>query len=189
MVGRFVEHQQVRLHDEEPGEVGAHHPATGIFTSGFVEILGFKAKAVEDFLGLGLELVAIKGGELVLGLGEFWAGEVTRFFALTDDPEQTDHFRGDAHGDFKDRLVRRFARFLGEVAGDGVFVALDGAFVGGVLVEDHAEEGRLASAVRSDEGDAFAPVDGHFRLAEQGAAAESLGKLVNGEHGRGLEQE
>ena len=80
-------------------------------------------------------------------------------------------------------FIGRLAGFLRQVAGDGVFVALDGALVRAVLVEDHAEKGGLAGTVRADEGDALAPVDGHFRLAEQGAAAEGLGKLVNREHG------
>ena len=133
-------------------------------------------------------MVAVEGGELVLGFSKFWTGEVAGFLAVADDPVQAEHVRGDAHGDFEDRFVRRFACFLREVSGDGVFVALDATFVRGILVEDHAKERGLASAVRSDEGDALAPVDGHFRLAKQGAAAEGLGKLMNREHARDVEE-
>ncbi len=39
VVGRLVEHEQVRLHDEELGEVGAHHPAAGVFAGGLVEVV------------------------------------------------------------------------------------------------------------------------------------------------------
>ena len=62
MVGRLVEHEQVRLHDEELGEVGAHDPAAGVFAGGLVEVVLFEAEAGEDFLGLGFELVAVEGG-------------------------------------------------------------------------------------------------------------------------------
>ena len=38
VVGRLVEHQQVRLHDQQAGEVGAHDPAAGVFAGRAVEI-------------------------------------------------------------------------------------------------------------------------------------------------------
>jgi hypothetical protein len=53
VVGRLVEHEQVRLHDEELGEVGAHHPAAGEGAGGFVEVVLLEAEAGEDFLALG----------------------------------------------------------------------------------------------------------------------------------------
>jgi hypothetical protein len=108
---------------------------------------------------------------------------------LTHGAEDADHFRSDAHGDLDDRFIGRFASFLGEVAGDGVFVALDFPFIRAVLVEDHAEEGGFPGTVGADEGDSLAPIDGHFRFAEEATAAESLGKLVNREHTGGLEDE
>lgn len=108
---------------------------------------------------------------------------------FADGAEESDHFRGDSHGDFDDGFVGRFASFLGEVSDDGVFVAFDGAFIGTILVEDHAEESGLAGAVRADEGDAFAPVDGHFGFAKERAAAESFGDFVDGEHGGGVDEE
>ena len=74
VVRRLVEHQQIRLHSEELGEVGAHHPTTRIFFGRLVEVFGFEAEAVEDFFGFGLELVAIERGELVLGVGKIWVG-------------------------------------------------------------------------------------------------------------------
>ena len=59
VVRRLVEHEQVGLHDEQAGEVGAHDPATGEFAGGLVEILGLEAEAVKDLLGLGFELIAV----------------------------------------------------------------------------------------------------------------------------------
>ncbi len=80
VVGRLVEHQQVGLHDEQLGEVGAHDPAAGVFAGGLVEVRLFEAEAVEDFLGLGFELIAVEVVELVLGLGEIRVREVAGFF-------------------------------------------------------------------------------------------------------------
>ena len=108
---------------------------------------------------------------------------------LTHGAQDANHFRGDAHRDFNNRLIRRLAGLLREVASDRIFVALDLAFVRAVFVEDHSEKGGLAGAVRADEGDALAPVDRHFRLAEKAAAAERFGELMNREHAAGLEQE
>ena len=70
VVGWLVEHEEVRLHDEEAREMGAHDPAAGVFAGRFVEVIGFKAEAVEDFFRLGLELVSVESGELVLCVGK-----------------------------------------------------------------------------------------------------------------------
>ncbi len=186
VVGRLVEHQQIRLHDEELGEVGAHHPAAGIFAGGFREVLLLEAETGEDLLRLRLQLVAVERGELILRFAELRGGKVAGFLAFADGAEQADHFRGDADGDLEDGLVGWFAGFLREVAGDRVFVAVDGAFVGLVLIENHAEKGRFPGAVRADQGDAFAPVDRHFRLTEKRAATEGLGQFLDREHGEGV---
>ena len=166
--------------------MGAHHPAAGEGARGFVEVVLFESEAGEDFLGLGFELIAVEMGELVLGFREVRVTVIALRFILAHGAQDLGHFRSDAHGDLDDRFIGGFAGFLGEVAGDGVFVALDGAFVGRVLIEDHAEERGFASAIGADEGDALAPVDGHFRLAEKSATAEGLGKLFDREHARGV---
>ena len=119
VVGGLVEHEQVRLHDEELGEVGAHDPAAGVFAGGLVEVVLLEAEAGEDLLGLGFELVAVEVGELVLGLGEIRMREVAGFLVLAHGAEDADHFRSDAHGDLDDRFIGGLAGFLGEVAGDG----------------------------------------------------------------------
>jgi hypothetical protein len=156
---------------------------------GFVEVLLFEAEAGEDFLGLRFELIAVEVGELVLGLGEVRMRMVALGLVFAHGAEDADHFRGDAHGDLDDGFIGGLAGFLREVSGDGVFVALDGAFIGAVLIENHAEERGFPGTVGADEGDAFAPVDGHLGLAEQGAAAEGLGKLFDREHAGGLEED
>lgn len=160
--------------------MGAHDPAAGVFAGGFVKVFLFEAEAGEDFFGFGFELVAVEGGELILCFAEFFGAEVSGFFAFADGAEEADHFWGDAHGDFDDGFIGRFSGFLGEVAGDGVFITVDGAFVWLVFIEDHAEECRFAGAVGADEGDALAPVDGHFCLAEEGSAAEGFGQILDG---------
>ena len=159
MVGRLIKHEQIRLHHEELGEVGAHHPAARVFTGGFGKIVLLETETRENFFGLRFELVAVERGELILRLCELGCAKVSGSLTLTDRPQQADHFRGDAHRNFKDRLIRWFARFLRKVAGDRVFVAVNGAFVGLVFVEDHTEKGGFPRAVWSYEGDTFAPVD------------------------------
>ena len=165
VVGGLVEHQQIGLHDEEAGKVGAHDPATRVFMSGLMEIFFFKAEAAEDFFCLGFELVAVEMVELVLSFGVFGVAVVVLGLMLAHGSKKADHFGGDTHGNLDDGLIARFAGLLGKVAGDGVFVAFDGTFVGRILIEDHAKQGGLTGAIRADKGDAFAPVDGHFGFA------------------------
>ena len=56
MVGRFVQHQEIGLLDEQTGQVGAHDPATAQFTSGALKILFLKTEPCEELFGLGLAL-------------------------------------------------------------------------------------------------------------------------------------
>jgi hypothetical protein len=183
VVRRLVEHQEVGLHHEQAGEVGAHDPTAGILAGGFMEVGFLVAETGENFLRLRFELIAVDEGELVLGVRVVRVTVGAGRLVLAHRAEDVDHLRVDAHGDFENRLVARVAGFLREVTGDRVFIALDRAFIRIVLAEDHAEKGRFARAVRTDESDAFAPVDGHLGLTEQGASAEGLGELVNAEHG------
>jgi len=186
VVRRLVEHQEVGLHDEQAGEVGAHDPAAGILAGRLVEVRLLVAEAGQNLLRLRFELVAVNKRELVLCRTVGRVAERAGGLVLAHRAQDVDHLRVDAHGDFQDRLVARIARFLREVAGDRVFIALDRAFIEVLLVEDHAEKRRFARAVGTDQGDAFAPVDGHFGLPEQGASAEGLGELMDAEHGGGV---
>ena len=122
-------------------------------------------------------------------MSEVGVRKITAGFVFAHGAEDPYHFWSDAHGDLNDGFIGRFARLLGQVACDGIFITFDFAFVWAVLVEDHTKERGLSRAVRADESDAFAPVDGHFRFAEKASSAESFGKFVNREHAGGLEEE
>ena len=60
VVGRFVEHEEVGLHDEEAGEVGAHDPATAHGARGTVVVGVAEGEAGENAFGFGLEVVAVE---------------------------------------------------------------------------------------------------------------------------------
>ena len=186
VVRGLVEHQQVGLGDQELGEVGAHHPAAAHLAGGAVEVGIAEGEALEDALRLGFELVAVGGDEGIHRVGVGIAGVVALRLALADDADGLAHLGRDAHRNLQHRAVGGVACLLGEVAHERVVLHLDGALIGRVLAEDHAEERRLAGAVRTDEGDAFAPVHHEFGFVEQGAAGVGLREFLDGEHARGL---
>ena len=188
VVGRLVEHQQVGLHHQQARKVRTHHPSTRILTRGLVEIILLEAQTIKTLLRLRLELVAIEVVELILRLGKIRMREIPLRFVLADRAQNSDHFRGDAHGDFDDRFIRRLARLLRQVPGDGVLVALDGPLVGRVLIKDHAEKRRLTRPVGTHEGHAFTPVNGHLGLAQERTPAEGFGELFNRQHARDVVQ-
>ena len=122
--------EPIRFHDKRGGGGGAHHPAGGVITGGFVKIIFFEAKAVEDFFRLGFELVAVEVIELILGFGIFRVAVVVLGLVFTHGAHQTDHFQRDTHGDFPNRLVARGSRFLSDIAGYGALVPFVSSFIG-----------------------------------------------------------
>ena len=68
MVRRFIQHQEIGLHDEEAGEVGPHDPAATEGACRFVHIAIAKGESAQDALGLHLQGVSIQFGKAGQGL-------------------------------------------------------------------------------------------------------------------------
>jgi len=162
--------------------VGAHHPAAAQLLRLALEVALLVAEADEDLLGLRLDLGIDEGGVFVRGFLILGALDVAGGLHLGEAFFEGGDFAGAAGGDVHHGLFAEGFAFLGKVADHGPLVALDGAGVGFVLLEDEAEERGFAGAVRADEGDAFAVVDLHGGVLEQRAAAEGFLEFANREH-------
>ena len=183
VVGRFVQHQEVRLQDKELGQVRAHDPAAGHFPGGAMEVAFPKGQPFENFLGFGLQLVTVGGVESVNGFRVFRRIRFVGVFRRPDGVDGLFHFRRDAQGDFQNGFILRFAGFLGKIAHDGVFIHADGAFVRRVFSQNHAEQGGFACSVGANQSHPFPPVNGHFRFPEQGPSGVGFCEIFDRQHG------
>ena len=174
VIGGFVEQEQIGLHDEQSGQMGAHHPTAAQFLCLPLEVLLFVAKADEDFLRLRLDLrvaecCMLRGGFAVFG-GIYRAGLLEFLEALF----QRRDLSCPAGGDVEHGLLSGCLPLLGEMADHRPFIALDGPRVGFILLEKQREEGRFAGAIGTHEGDALPVVDLHVGLFEEGATSHGF---------------
>ena len=142
MVGGLVQQQQVRFLRQQPGQVGAHHPAAAHLARGPVEILLAEAQAGEDLLGLGFEPIAAQLIEPVMhvvmdvlrvqGLGRMVG------FPGFEDAAQLGVFRRDGGGQFDDGFIADRGVFLRQIADGDAALGGDLACVGGFLAQDDA---------------------------------------------------
>ena len=185
MVGRFVEQEQVGLHDEQPREVRAHDPAAAHFARGPLVIAGLVTQPGEHLLGLRLDLWVIK--RLVLGVGfeVGGAGNVAGRFEFLQAGFELRHLAPFAGGEIKDGFAAGGFAFLWQVADHRPLVALDGPGVGRLVAEDDGKERRLARAVGADQRDALAVVDLHGGVFKKGPAADGFLEIADREHGFG----
>ena len=153
VVGRLVEHQQIRLLGEQPREVGAHDPAAAERARGFFKIRLLERQSLQDALGLWFKGMS---GVFVLGV------------------------RG---GQGKDGFVARRGALLRQEAQRGAPVQDDTAFVRRVFLEDEREQRRFPRAVGTDQADALAPVDLQGGVAEESASRVGFGEIGKCEHG------
>jgi hypothetical protein len=68
MVGRLIEHQQSGLLHKQTRQVCSHHPAAAHLPGRSMKIRFAKAKARQNFLGLGFEQVASQFLEAGMGI-------------------------------------------------------------------------------------------------------------------------
>src|SRR5688500_16859230 len=66
MVGRFIEHEQVRFLHKQSRKVRAHHPAAAQLARGAVEIALAKGEPGQNALGSGLNLEAAQLVETIM---------------------------------------------------------------------------------------------------------------------------
>ena len=87
-----------------------------------------------------------------------------------------------AGGDIEDRFLAVCLGFLWKVADHGPFIALDGARVRLLLLEDDGKQRGLAGAVWPDQRDAIAVVHAEGRVFEEHAPAQGHFKISNSKH-------
>jgi len=173
VVGGLVEEEQVRLGGEEPGEVGTHHPAAAEFPGGAVVVGLAKGEPGEDPPGPRLDLVAsdlaVAGDRLVVV-----RVEPTGPLGRPDTGAKGGVLRGDSHSDLQHGLLSQRRRLLGQVADADAFLPHDPALVRLVLAEQEGKQGRLARAVRADEGRPFPGFEVEGRVLEENLRPEGL---------------
>ena len=161
MVGGLIEHEDVRLMHQQPGQVRPHDPTTGQLARRPLKIRIAEGQALEQALGLGdgrtvgIEVVII----FRLGTGSMLAG-----------------------GDFQHRLITHRRALLGQEA-DGR-PALEGhqTVVRLLLLEDELEERGLAGAIRTHQAQSVLTVELQRQVREQGPSAIALGHIGNSQH-------
>ena len=186
MVRRLVEHQQVRLLREQPGEVRAHDPAAAHFLRRPVKILFAKAETREDLLRLGLDLIAIQFVEAIVDI-------VVNFLRVQrldwmirlpgfDDAAESREFRRNGHRHLHHRLVTGGRAFLRQITDRDVALSHDLAVVRRGFSEDEGKERGLARAVRADQPEAVATIDLQRDVGKQSPSAVCLADAGKCEH-------
>ena len=125
VVGRFVEQEEVGLHHEQTGEVGAHDPSTAQFLGFPLEVLLLVTESDEDLLRLGLDLGIAQGGVLSGGFAVLGGVDGAGLLEFVEPLLQCGNFSSPPGGDIKDGLLAGGLTLLGEVADHGPLVALD----------------------------------------------------------------
>ena len=167
VVSGFVHQQHVRPAEQDARQRDAHFPTAGERADVAIDLIFGKTQAVQHFAGLRLEGIAAEmlvflldfaeareGAVHVGGLGRIFHGVLQGFELVVEIA------RAAAAGDgfIEDRAALHFFDVLAEVADGQLLRNRDGAFVGFLLADDHAEECSLAGAVGAHQTDLFAGV-------------------------------
>src|SRR5690606_36244144 len=110
-----------------------------------------------------------------IGIGE-------RLLVLVERVRGLGHRPGAVERGLDDGAALHLAHVLREVADHHAAVDHDLAVVGLLLAREQAEERRLAGAVRADEADLLAALDGGRGFEEQDLPAVALGDAVDADH-------
>lgn len=187
VVGRFVEHEEIRLHHEQPGEVSAHDPTAAHGASGAIKIGVPESESLQYPLGFGFKLVTAEFGEMTDGVMIFGGLFVPAFTTGAQGVMDFRHLGHDTSGEFEHRFVAAGGTFLGEVTEGGTAFEADIALIGLINFEDDREEGGFTRTVWADEAEAILAVDLHGDVLVEDAAIIGFRDLGQGKHkGRSL---
>ena len=179
VVGRFVEHEEVRLHHQQACQVGAHDPAAAHGAGGAMMIALAEGQTSQDPLGFGFEVVAVQLDKTRHGLvmlGAFLIGKITQQFV------HLGHFFADGCGQLQNGLLSGGGAFLRQEAQSSSALQVDASGVRFVVPQDKGKKCGFSGAVGTDEADAITGVDLQGRLFEQEPAAEGFTDLGYGKH-------
>jgi hypothetical protein len=155
MVRRLVEHEQVRLHHQQPRQVRAHDPAAAHRLRRAVKIGFAEGEPAQDALRLRFKLVSPSSAKRPCA-SWYSSVSVCPFARLRKDALQLGVLRRDGGGQFEHGFVAGRGRFLRQVTERRVAVDDHRPVVGFRRAEDDREQRRLARAVRPDQRDALA---------------------------------
>ena len=167
MVGGFVHQQDVGPAEQHARQRDAHLPAARERADVAIDLVVLEAEAVQHFARLRFERVAAEMLVLFLHVAEasedavhvvrargIFHGVLQVFqlvMQIADAPAAGDGF-------IEHRPAFHLFHVLAEVADGQLLRNRDVALVGRFLADDHAEERRLAGAVRTDQADLLAGV-------------------------------
>jgi hypothetical protein len=149
-------------------------------------VLAFaKGEAAEDALGLGFELIGAELGVFPLRLVILLGVGVAGALAFAQDGLEPPVLGRDRGGELEHGFIAGRRGFLRQVTERGVAIEHHAAGVRLGRAQDDGEKRRLARAVRTDQRDALAHVNGKRHIFEQRARAEAFANLGQGQHERG----
>jgi len=190
MVGGLIEEKEVGILKEQAGQIDAHAPAAAEFAHRALVIIFLESQSRQDRLGLVFDGVAaesiiarFQGAEafeqlfIILGMGIENGMQSGDLFFEKEDLPLSFEYGGE------DGTTARGDLLLGQIA-DGVLSGLDHhAIVRRQLALDDAQQGGLARAIGTDEGDPFAGIDDPVDILEQEAIADMIGEISDLKHG------
>ena len=181
VVGRFVKHEQVRLHHEQSGKMGSHDPSAGHRSGWAIEIAFAEGQSGKDALGFCLKGVPIQFDKsrdcfimLVRVLIRVFAQALLHF----------DEARGNRGGQFQDDFVASRCGFLRKKAHTHSPRKGDRPCIRGVFTKNERKERRFARPIGSDQAHPISRIDLQRRILEKHASGVRFGELRDCEHGK-----
>ncbi len=190
VVGRLVEHQDVRLLEQEPGQRCPHLPAAGHLGQRAIHVGRREPEASQNSAGLWFEVIATELFELALDDAVLVHHLVVgiaggRRHSCFERPEfdlEVEHVTGALQHLFENRTLPDIEQLLREIADTQVLLATDIAGIGFLGPDDDLQERRLADTVATDQGDS-ATVDQPERdVAKEGSPSETFGQTSDRQH-------
>ncbi len=133
MIGRLVQHQQVRLLRQQPRQMRPHHPSAAHLPQRPVEILLPKTQPGQNALGLGLALITIQ--LIVMSV------------------------RLKIDGQFQHRFIPRRRAFLGQMPDRDILLELNRPRIRRIRLEDQRKQSRFPRPIGPDQPKAVLAID------------------------------
>ena len=191
MVARLVEQHDVGTHQQNARQRHAHLPAAGELADVAVHHLLAEAEAGQRLARPAVERVAVElfegvlhlaiaGDDLVHLIGLIGVGH--RSLELAQLGRDRTHRPRPVHDLGHGAAAGHLADVLVEIADGDAAIGRDLPFVRQFLAGDHPEQGGLSGAIRANEADLLALVEGGGGFDEQDLVAGLLADVVEADH-------
>ena len=182
VVGRLVQHEQVRFDNEKAGQVSSHDPATTHFLGRTFEAIFLVSETTEHFLGFGFHFRVIEGVKLALGLIVFGNINGSGVLKRLESCFQILEHAGLTGRNLQHRVVTHFLTFLGQEAGQSPLVTLHCSLVRFLIAQDNPENRGFTGPVGTNQRDALSIIDLRVGAFEEDSAAVGFFEVTDGEH-------